>query len=77
MNTRTSLEDGEVIRMVGFEMYQDKRKGWRWRLRAHNGRIVADSSEGYVSKRSCIKGMDIVSDLVFEFMGCAHKEVKK
>lgn len=24
---------------------------WRWRLRAKNGRIIADSGEGYVHRR--------------------------
>lgn len=26
--------------------------GWRWRLRAKNGRIVADSGEAYARKRN-------------------------
>jgi uncharacterized protein YegP (UPF0339 family) len=26
---------------------------WRWRLKAANGEIVADSAEGYVSKYDC------------------------
>jgi uncharacterized protein YegP (UPF0339 family) len=30
-----------------FELYEDKAGGWRWRLVAKNGRIVADSGEGY------------------------------
>lgn len=29
------------------EVYQDRRGGWRWRLRARNGNIVADSGESY------------------------------
>lgn len=32
------------------EKYQDKRSEWRWRLRAPNGRIMADSAEGYSTK---------------------------
>lgn len=35
-----------------FEIYQDTSGDWRWRLRAANGRIVADSAEGYASKRN-------------------------
>lgn len=35
-----------------FEIYPDKSGDWRWRLRAANGRIVADSAEGYASKRN-------------------------
>lgn len=32
------------------EMYMDSGGEWRWRLRTPNGRIVADSSEGYASR---------------------------
>ena len=35
-----------------FEIYKDTSGDWRWRLRARNGRIVADSAEGYASKRN-------------------------
>lgn len=30
-----------------FEVYRDAKREWRWRLRAPNGRIVADCAEGY------------------------------
>lgn len=30
-----------------FEVYPDQEGDWRWRLRASNGEIVADSAEGY------------------------------
>lgn len=36
--------------MLTFNIYQDQAGQYRWRLVAENGRIVADSSEGYVSK---------------------------
>lgn len=29
------------------EFFKDRKKEWRWRLRASNGRIVATSGEGY------------------------------
>lgn len=35
-----------------FEVYSDRAGDWRWRLRAGNGRIVADSGEGYASRRN-------------------------
>jgi len=41
----------------GFEVYEDNAEEWRWRLRAANGELVADSGEGY-SNRS--KAMDAV-----------------
>ena len=38
-----------------FIIYQDKAKKWRWRLKARNGRIVADSGQGYSRKESMLK----------------------
>jgi uncharacterized protein YegP (UPF0339 family) len=32
------------------QVYEDAHGEWRWRLRAANGRIVADSAEGYVNR---------------------------
>lgn len=34
---------------MNFELYKDARGEYRWRLKAGNGRIVADSGEGYAS----------------------------
>ncbi|MFB7798954.1 YegP family protein [Isoptericola sp. NPDC056134] len=31
--------------------------GWRWRLKARNGRIVAESGEAYVERRSAIRAV--------------------
>jgi uncharacterized protein YegP (UPF0339 family) len=36
-----------------FQVYEDRAGEYRWRLRASNGRIVADSGEGYVYKFEC------------------------
>jgi len=33
-----------------FEVYEDQAGEWRWRMVAGNGRVVADSGEGYSSK---------------------------
>ena len=38
-----------------FIIYRDKKKEWRWRLKAKNGRILADSGEGYKRKSACEK----------------------
>lgn len=32
------------------EMYEDSAREWRWRMRTPNGRIIADSAEGYSTK---------------------------
>jgi uncharacterized protein YegP (UPF0339 family) len=41
--------ESEVFSMWKFEVYRDAAGEWRWRLKAANGRIVADSGEGYAS----------------------------
>lgn len=38
-----------------FEVYQDSGGQWRWRLWAKNGKIVADSAEGYVRQSQAIR----------------------
>ena len=43
-----------------FEVYEDKAGEWRWRLRASNAKIVANSSEGYKNKQDCVHGTGIV-----------------
>ncbi len=35
------------------EIYRDTRGEYRWRVRATNGRIVADSGEGYANRADC------------------------
>lgn len=34
-------------------IYRDYSEEYRWRLVGRNGRIIADSSEGYVTKHNC------------------------
>lgn len=36
------------------EAYKDSAHEWRWRRIAENGRIVADSGEGYQNKQDCL-----------------------
>ena len=48
------------------EIYKAK-DGWRWRLWARNGRIVAESGEAYRSKWKCT---DMVIDISCGF-GCS------
>lgn len=33
---------------------------WRWRLRASNGKIIADSAEGYFNQADAMAGIDAV-----------------
>jgi uncharacterized protein YegP (UPF0339 family) len=43
-----------------FEVYEDKGKEFRWRLKASNGQVVAASSGAYANKADCEKAIDVV-----------------
>jgi len=43
-----------------FHIYQDHKNEWRWRLKAANGKVLADSGEGYNTKQACKDGVDLV-----------------
>lgn len=38
--------------------------GWRWRLWARNGRIVADGGEAYTRKAAAVKACERIQDYV-------------
>lgn len=40
-----------------FEIYRDKIREYRWRLRASNGLVITDSGQGYHSKKDCRRGI--------------------
>lgn len=40
------------IGTAAFEIYEDNAEEWRWRLRSRNGNGLADSSQGYGSRRA-------------------------
>ena len=47
-----------------FEIYQEVlSQQWRWRLKAANHKIVADSAERYPSKQGCLHGLDLVKGI--------------
>jgi uncharacterized protein YegP (UPF0339 family) len=43
-----------------FQVYKDVKGQWRWRLQARNHKIIGDSSEGYVTRQSCLDGIALV-----------------
>lgn len=45
-----------------FQMYKDTRGEWRWALIGGNGRVIADSAEGYRDKRDCRAGIELVRE---------------
>lgn len=47
--------------MYFFELYKDFRGEYRWRFKAPNGKIIADSAEGYTSSQGAIDGLNLVA----------------
>lgn len=45
--------------MAKFQIYQDKKKQFRWRLLADNNQVIA-TGEGYASKAGCKNGIESV-----------------
>jgi uncharacterized protein YegP (UPF0339 family) len=43
-----------------FKVYEDERGEWRWRLVSPNGKIIADSGEGYLDVKNCLHGIQII-----------------
>lgn len=41
-------------------MYRDRNGEWRWRYVRSNGRVMADSGEGYKTKAACRKAAEHV-----------------
>lgn len=35
-----------------FEIYEGRNKKWYWRLKAHNGKIIADGGQGYSTSQN-------------------------
>lgn len=54
------MEVGTMDSKADFELYVDKAGEHRWRLRHHNGNIIADSGEGYSSKANALNGIESV-----------------
>lgn len=46
--------------MAKFQIFKDQAGEYRWRLRADNNEIIADSGEGYINKSDCMHGIELV-----------------
>lgn len=44
--------------MGKFEVYEDSRGEYRWRLKARNGEILAVAEEGFSTKDSCLRSIE-------------------
>jgi len=52
------------MRTPKLEIYRDGRREWRWRLKASNGRILADSGEGYRRRASIYEAVGRVKSIL-------------
>lgn len=43
-----------------FSFYKDKAGEWRWRAKAANGKVIADSGEGYKNFADCASALGLV-----------------
>lgn len=59
---RSSVPDADRLEIgeAAFELFEDKSGETRWRLRHRNGRILADSGQGYASRSSARDGIESV-----------------
>lgn len=46
--------------MAFFQVFKNGKGQYRWRLRATNNKIIADSAESYVRKSACLRGIEIL-----------------
>ena len=47
---------------MAYYIYKDSASEWRWRLKAANGNIIADSGEGYRNRQDCLAGIQLVKE---------------
>lgn len=47
-------------------IYRDRKGEWRWRMRAANNRVVADSGEGYTRRSSALRAFRMFVRGVFD-----------
>lgn len=50
-----------AMKQARFEVYKAK-DGWRWALKAKNGRIIADSGEAFTTKRGALASVQIIKN---------------
>lgn len=43
-----------------FEVYSDRAGQWRWRFKARNGRVLADSGESYYNRTDCENAIQLI-----------------
>jgi uncharacterized protein YegP (UPF0339 family) len=60
MRSTPTFEMGGNNMAAKFELYKDKIGEFRWKLTHTNGKVIADSGEGYTSKVNAMNGINSV-----------------
>ncbi len=63
--------------MLKFHIYEDSAGAWRWRLKARNGRIVADGAQGYSSQWHAERAVASLVDAMLELALVVGKDPAK
>lgn len=46
------------------EFYTDARGEWRWKIVSNNGRIISETSEGYLRRRDAERALEITLNVI-------------
>lgn len=57
-------------------IYRDRRGQWRWRIKARNGRIIAESGEGYVSKFNARRAAERIKNAIASWVVVRKLEIR-
>jgi uncharacterized protein YegP (UPF0339 family) len=52
---RARAREVKPFRAGGVRYYQDAEGDWRWRVKAANGRIIANGTEGYTRRADVLR----------------------
>ncbi len=52
---------GKVVATPKYEIFRDSLGAWRWHFVAGDGKVVAQSAEGYASKEDCFRSIHLVT----------------
>lgn len=57
-----STKEKKVEKTLTFEVYEDTKGEFRWRLKATNGQAIGNSGEGYKAKADCLHAIDLIKE---------------
>lgn len=64
-------------RSAQLKVYQDIRGTWRWRVQAGNGKIIADSGEGYRNLVDLENGIRVMKEACSNYCGMVVNDKRR